>query len=833
MLMQPLESRTLLTSVPLPSIPTRSFNVINYGAIADGTTDNTAAIQATINAASAAGGGTVRIPAGGYSYLSGPLNLKNYINLQLDAGATLKMRPYPSYPLAPGASDYASLVNVQGLHDVAITGSGTIDGDGDTWWGPYDAGTVTAGRPAMLLLESSSNLLVSGVTLIDAPNVHISVHYINTNVTIDGITINTPYGTPNTDGIDATGKNVVIKNSYISCGDDNIAFGGRGSQNIYVENCSFGTGHGLSIGSYTGGGLDGLTVTNCYFEGTSNGIRSKSARGRGGLVQNLSYTNLVMRNVSNPINMLSYYPKLPANVTSDPAQAITADTPYWKNVTIASLDASGASVPVNLCGLPEAPLQNFTLRGVTIAAASSGFIYNATGMSLLNTTLSPSYATHNAAIATTGGGPTIASAAQASPAIPSGKSTSLSVLGADAGGESALTYTWTAVGRLPAAVTFSSNGTNSAKSTTVTFSKPGEYPLQVVVTDATGLTRTSSVIIDVPEFTNYANSGTASASQQYTSSTAANAFDGLTSTRWVSDTSGSTAWLKYEFAAGVSRTITRYALTSAADLPSRDPKAWQFQASNDGENWTTLDTRTSESFSSRSLSRTFEFTNVNSYRQYRLVVNDTAVPGNGVQLAELALLSPTLGTSSPTLLTPITASASNMTGANTQLSVSAADDLGEASLNYGWSTITKPQGAADPIFSISGTNAAKNTTATLSLSGRYVFQVVVTDSDNLSISNTLTFVHLVGDADRNGIVSTMDFNILASSFGASGKTWKDSDFSGDGIVDSTDFVLLTANFGANASQFVPASAASLALSGPNPRLFGTGRVEDRVLAELL
>src|SRR3974377_339069 len=113
----------------LPTIPGGVYNILNYGAVGDGVTTNTAAIQAAINAAagSAARGGTVFVPAG--TFLSGFLTLSNNINLQLDASATLKMLPYGSFPDSAPAFIYANK-----LHDIEISGSGTIDGQGAVWW---------------------------------------------------------------------------------------------------------------------------------------------------------------------------------------------------------------------------------------------------------------------------------------------------------------------------------------------------------------------------------------------------------------------------------------------------------------------------------------------------------------------------------------------------------------------------------------------------------------------------------------------------------------------------------------------------------------------------
>ena len=197
-----------------------------------------------------------------------------------------------------------------------------------------------------------------------------------------------------------------IKNSSISDGDDNIALGGRGSSDITITNCTFGTGHGLSIGSFTGGGLDGLTVSNCYFNGTLNGIHGKTNRTRGGIVQNLNYSNLVMVNVTNPILFDDYYFVKPHPPANEPAQAVTSNTPYWNSISISNVNALGATTPLQLWGLPEAPLNNITISGVTSIGTSSttNVINHATGVSIINSTIVPAYSSYDAAITTITGG---------------------------------------------------------------------------------------------------------------------------------------------------------------------------------------------------------------------------------------------------------------------------------------------------------------------------------------------------------------------------------------------------------------------------------------------
>jgi hypothetical protein len=144
---------------------------------------------------------------------------------------------------------------------------------------------------------------------------------------------------------------------------------------------------------------------------------------------------------------------------------------------------------------------------------------------------------------------------------------------------------------------------------------------------------TASVLV------NRATGGVAAASKEKVSEPAANAFDGSASTKWFNESGGSTGWLRYDFGSGNAWTVVRYDLTSANDVPARDPKDWQFQGSNNGTSWTTLDTQTGQTFASRYLTKQYAVTNNTAYRYYRL--NITANNGDSVniQLAELALMS--------------------------------------------------------------------------------------------------------------------------------------------------------------------------------------------------
>ncbi|HEY4012194.1 MAG TPA: glycosyl hydrolase family 28 protein [Polyangiaceae bacterium] len=363
-------------TVPLPVFGTGAFNVTTFGAVGDGTTDNTTAIQAALTAATAAGGGVVTVPAG--TFLSGPLTVGSGTDLDLAAGATLEMLPMASWP---GTTPF---LNANGTHDIGLTGSGTIEGQGQAWWNALTA-TPTLVRPQEVVFNGSARVLIQGVHLQNPPEEHIWVKQ-DTNVTVKGITINTvavagQHIPSNTDGVDIGATGVFFCGNSVTCGDDNVVMNGA---NIYVAYSNFGVGHGCSIGSITQNGVNGVTVDNIKFNGTTSGIRMKSARGRGGLVQNLTYSNITMTGVGNPVFITSYYPTLPTDPTTDPAQAVTATTPQWTNITIKNLTATGSPVAGILWGLPEEPISNITFDNVSIQATTGMEIFHVAGASFID-----------------------------------------------------------------------------------------------------------------------------------------------------------------------------------------------------------------------------------------------------------------------------------------------------------------------------------------------------------------------------------------------------------------------------------------------------------------
>jgi polygalacturonase len=395
----PADSALLNFQPALPKIPDRVFSVANFGAKADGTSVDTAAIQSAIDAASKAGGGIVELQAG--TYVSGPLQLSSRINLRLAAGATLKMLPFAQYP--GGTKHPDSFISGSDLHDIAITGAGTIDGQGAPWW-PL-AKTKGVMRPRMIALSRCERVLIEGVTLRDSPMFHIAISGNSTEVTVRGVTIRAPASddpvnpSHNTDACDVSGHNVLIRDCDVSVGDDNFTCGGNTS-NVLIDHCTYGYGHGVSIGSYTNGGVSNIAVIDCTFTHTEAGIRIKSDRDRGGVVQHLRYENLIMTDVAFPILIYGAYMaterqyrdlnKLtPEIATQYPGQSIGARTPVFQDIVFRNITATAAKGRRAglIWGLPEAPATDIRLENVHITADLPFGIYNAKRIQIRDCTI--------------------------------------------------------------------------------------------------------------------------------------------------------------------------------------------------------------------------------------------------------------------------------------------------------------------------------------------------------------------------------------------------------------------------------------------------------------
>ena len=375
----------------LPEIPATVYNVKDYGAVGDNKTLNTLAIQKALDQAKASGG-KVLIPAG--EYLCGPLSLYGKTNLELAKGATLRLQnAMESFPAANGR--YLNFIDVSKATDIKISGQGTIDGQGEIWWKAVEAKSLTLRRPQLLFIEGAQRVEISGVTFLNPPNTHVSLKN-SRDVYIHDVTIQAPATSHNTDGINISAKDCTIERCTINTGDDNIAinFGNRTPagtdpevQHLVIRDCTFGSGHGLSIGSFTSGSLDGLRVSNCTFDGTTSAIRIKTARGRGGVLDNVSYENITIKNSRYPIFISEYYPKEPKTPQEDVTTVVGERIPDYKSITLKNVTVTDSQEALILWGIPESPIQHLRFENVRISAKSGAQIYNVANAEFINSSI--------------------------------------------------------------------------------------------------------------------------------------------------------------------------------------------------------------------------------------------------------------------------------------------------------------------------------------------------------------------------------------------------------------------------------------------------------------
>jgi polygalacturonase len=371
-------------------LPQLVFDVRAYGAVGDGQTLDTQAIQAAIDACAAQGGGTVGLPAGRYH--SGSLFLRSNITLLLEAGAVLLGSENPAdYPLIDSRWEgreqrtHAALIAGRDLRNVAIVGRGTIDGRGAGWWQRQHQRTLDHPRPRLISLAYCSNVLIEGITAINSPS--WTIHPVCCdNVVVEKVTIDNPAHSPNTDGINPDScSNVRIANCYISAGDDCITIKSGietedperrwPCRNITITNCTMANGHGgVVIGSEMSGDVRNVVIANCVFVGTDRGIRLKSRRGRGGIVEDVRASNIVMTDVLCPFTMNLYYaPGAWGDqlVADKRPQPVGAGTPRFRRIHLSQITAREVKVAAGfLYGLPEMPVEDISLSDISIALAA-------------------------------------------------------------------------------------------------------------------------------------------------------------------------------------------------------------------------------------------------------------------------------------------------------------------------------------------------------------------------------------------------------------------------------------------------------------------------------
>jgi polygalacturonase len=387
-----IDTAKIVFSTP---VETALIDIADFGASCDAN-DNTAAIQAAIN--TVPDFGTVRVPAGNWH--CGPLFLKSRMTLLIDKGATLcALNDRAHYPVLPprdsvgrvlgtweGVAEacFASLITAVDCTDLAITGEGTLDGGGDRgdWWTWPKETRDGARRPRTVFISHCERVMLSGITVCNSPS--WTIHpVLSQHVQAFGISIHNDPMSPNTDGFNPECcRDVTLKGVFFSVGDDCIAIkagkrdpkGGLDQvcENISIENCRMERGHGgVVIGSEMSGSVRNVTVRRCSLSQTDRGLRIKTRRGRGGVVDTILIENCVMDGVLTPLAINAFY-FCDADGTSDAVQTrtmqpVTDATPHIANIVIRNLVANDVAVAAGaFFGLPEAPITGITLENYRV-----------------------------------------------------------------------------------------------------------------------------------------------------------------------------------------------------------------------------------------------------------------------------------------------------------------------------------------------------------------------------------------------------------------------------------------------------------------------------------
>ena len=362
------------------------MNVRDYARLAQNG-DWTDAFAEAARDVRAAGGGTLHVPAGIYESRS--IELYSFTTLRLDNGAVIRFFPDPSeyetidmeFEGIPGKAA-KPLIFADGARSVRVTGEGVLDGNGAGWWRAFRENSLRRARPSLVCFRNCRDVELSGLTLVNSPAWTVHPLYCD-HVTVRGVTIRNPADSPNTDGINPNGcADVRIADCLIDVGDDCIAIKAgtedtprkRPCENIIVSGCQMRNGHGgVVIGSETSGCVRNVLVTGCAFQGTDRGIRVKTRRGRGGVVENLSFSQLLMDGVACPLVMnMRYFCGKGGKEPFVRAHFMPVDegTPVIRDVEISGVTAIGVTACAGfLHGLAEMPIERVNLSRTTVTLA--------------------------------------------------------------------------------------------------------------------------------------------------------------------------------------------------------------------------------------------------------------------------------------------------------------------------------------------------------------------------------------------------------------------------------------------------------------------------------
>ena len=325
---------------------------------ADETKLDTQRIQGALDNCPAGKAVELKAAPGRDSFLSGPLQLRAGVTLLVDGGVILFASRNPrDYDSRPGACGVIStsgggcrpLIGGTRVEGAGVMGDGIIDGRGGetmlgpiptgaTWWQLADQARAggTQNNPRIMVLSGCDNFTLYRITLRNSPNFHVSYNGGN-GFTVWGVKVYSPKNARNTDGIDpGNSTNVTITYSWIDTGDDNVAIkagAGLPTTHMTIAHNHFYSGHGMSIGSETNGGASAIRVLDLSIDGADNGIRIKSNSTRGGLVHDVVYEDVCIRNTKNPIYMDTHYT---ASVSAEQGRL-----PIFQDITLRNVRIAG------------------------------------------------------------------------------------------------------------------------------------------------------------------------------------------------------------------------------------------------------------------------------------------------------------------------------------------------------------------------------------------------------------------------------------------------------------------------------------------------------------
>jgi polygalacturonase len=427
--------------VQAPVFPNREVQITQYGGVGDGITLNTKAFADAMTDLSGKGGGKLIVPSG--IWYTGPVVFQSNVNLHLEKGAlilfTTDINAYPiietSYE-GIAAQRCQSPISGHNLENIAITGEGSINGQGEAWrplkrekvteshwknvvqsggilltpnlWVPFE--NAMAIRPVMVNLVECKNVLLQGVLFENSANWDIHPLMCE-NLIVDGVFARNPAYAQNGDGIDVEScKNVLVVNSTFDVGDDAICLkSGKDAEgrqrafpteNVIVDNCKVFKGHGgFVVGSEMSSGVRNVSVTNCQFLGTDVGLRFKSKRGRGGVVENIYVDRINMFDIVTDSFLFDlYYGGKSASESLEDGDvtpvdetipAVTEETPEFRNIYVTNLVSRNARRALFFNGLPEMNISNINVGNACFTAQFGAELSESQDITLNNITVIP------------------------------------------------------------------------------------------------------------------------------------------------------------------------------------------------------------------------------------------------------------------------------------------------------------------------------------------------------------------------------------------------------------------------------------------------------------